>query len=279
MSNRTIIKRIENPAAYYTVENLKRLAENNNIKIKRGLTRPDLIGILTSAGVLSPTEKIEVSNIGVMAAPSAPLSLIDKMKRTVPKNALKDLDEYKKYVKNIRTEYLTSTRLGQIKRTLKKKEDKVREEVYKLFAVSRTQSALKQFAVVYTIGKEDDDTTFKGYDALTFLKMAERPLVLISKKNKGIKVKLDFHCYMEKSVMDLGSVIKRFEFHSRVELNLAETDENELYGTMIDTIEDKIQTLIAEESGWSFHSVIKLEMHTVAYKPLSGGHISNFLNK
>ena len=73
-----------------------------------------------------------------MAAPNAPLSLIDKIKRTVPKNALEDLDEYERYVKNIRTEYLTSTRLGQIRRTLKKKEEKVREEVYKLFAVSRT---------------------------------------------------------------------------------------------------------------------------------------------
>ena len=111
MSNRAIIERIENPAAYYTVENLKRLAEDNNIKIKRGLTRPDLIGILTSAGVLFPTQKIEVSNTGVMTAPNAPLSLIDKIKRTVPKSALEDLDEYKKYVKNIRTEYLTSTRL------------------------------------------------------------------------------------------------------------------------------------------------------------------------
>ena len=187
MSNRAIVERIENPTAYYTVENLKRLAEDNNIKIKRGLTRSELIEILTNASVLSPTEKIEVSNIGVMAAPNAPLSLIDKIKRTVPKNALEDLDEYKKYVKNIRTEYLTSTRLGQIRRTLKKKEEKVREEVYKLFAVSRTQSALKQFAVVYTIGKEDDDTTFKGYDALTFLKMAGRPLVQILKTNKGIK--------------------------------------------------------------------------------------------
>ena len=66
MSNRAIIERIENPTAYYTVEKLKRLAKDNNIKIKRGLTKPELIEILTSANVLSPTEKIEVSNIGVM---------------------------------------------------------------------------------------------------------------------------------------------------------------------------------------------------------------------
>ena len=112
MSNKAIIERIENPTAYYTVENLKRLAEDNNMKIKRGVTRSELIERLTDANVISPTEKIEVSNIGVMSGPDAPLSLIDKIKRTVPKNALEDLREYKNYVKNIRTEYLTSTRLG-----------------------------------------------------------------------------------------------------------------------------------------------------------------------
>ena len=271
MSNKAIIERIENPTAYYTVENLKRLAEDNNMKIKRGATRSELIERLMKASVISPAEKIEVSNIGVMSAPDAPLSLIDKIKRTVPKNALEDLGEYKSYVKNIRTDYLTSTRLGQIQRTLRKKEEKVRMEHNKLFALSRTQSALKQFAIVYTIGKEEDDTSFKGYDALTFLNEARRPLVQVLKVNKGIKVKLDFHCYMVREVLDVGRVINRFEFHSRIELNLAETDENELYGTTIDTIEDKIQTLEAEASGWTFHSVIKLEMHTVAYKPLNGG--------
>ena len=277
MSNRAIIERIENPTAYYTIENLKRLAEDNNIKIKRGLTRSDLIGILTSAGVLSPTEKIEVSNIGVMTTPDDPLSLVDdplslvdKINRNVPKNALEDLVNYKNYVKNIRTKYLTSTRLRQIQRTLRKKEDKVREENIKLFEVSRTQSALKQFAVVYTIGKEEDHTIFKGYDGLSFLRGAGISLVPILKKNKGIKVKLDFHCFMHKN-MEGGRIIKRFEFHSRIELNLAETDENELYETMVDTIESKIHSLEQDGSGWGFHSVIKLEMHTVAYKPLSGG--------
>ena len=270
MSNRAIIERIENPTAYYTVENLKRLAEDNNIKIKRGHTRQELIEILTNANVISPSEKIEVSNIGVMATPHTPLSLIDKIKRTVPKNALEDLEEYKKYLKNIRTEYLTTTRLCQIKRTLKKKEDKVKEEALKLFVVGETQSALKQFARVYTIGEEGDDTTFKGYDALTFLNMARRPLVSIL-KIKGIKVKLDFYCNMKRHVLDIGKVIKPFEFHSDIELNSTATDENELYDTMIDRIEHKIQKNEAEESGWVFHSVIKLEMHTVAYKHIGGG--------
>ena len=270
MSGKDIIERIENPTAYYTIENLKRLAEDNNIKIRRGQTKGEIIEILTNANVISPTEKIEVSNLGVMPTPNTPLALVEWIRKLVPKNAFEDLEEYKEYLKNIRTKYLTTTRLCQIKRTLEKKEDKVKEEVVKKFVPIKTQSALKEFANVYTIGREGDETTFKGYDALTFLNTAKQTLVPLLKKNKGIKVKLDFHCYMEKSVLELMDTIKPSQYHSRIELNLGATDEDALYETMIDTIEGKIQTHEDKESGWSFHSVIKLEMYTVAYKPLGG---------
>ena len=275
MSRKDIIERIENPTAHYTIANLKRLAEDNNIEIRRGQTKREIIEILTNANVISPTKKIEVSNLGVMSKPDAPFSLLTmiekEVKRTVPKNAFEDLEEYRKYLKHIRTEYLTTTRLCQIKRTLKKKEDKLKEEAIKKFVPRKTQSALKQFAYVYTIGREGDTTTFRVYDAISFLTTAGITLVPILKKNKGIKVKLDFYCYMSKYVMDLGEVVRPFQFHSGIELNLEATDEDELYKTMTDTIEHKIQTTQQVESGWSFHSVIKLEMHTVAYKRLGGG--------
>ena len=76
---------------------------------------------------------------------------------------------------------------------------------------------------------------------------------------------------MEKTVLEIGQVIKPGQYHSRIELNLEATDEDELYETMVDVIEHKIQKYEAEESGWAFHSVVKLEMHTAAYKPLGGG--------
>ena len=271
MSGKDIIERIENPTAYYTIENLKGLAKDNNIDIKRGQTKREIIEILTNANVISPTEKIEVSNLGVMTTPNAPLTLVERIRKTVPKNAFEDLQSYRNYLKNIRTEYLTTTRLCQIKRTLKKKEDKLKEEAIKKFVPRKTQSALKQFANVYTIGEEGDNTTFKGYDALTFLRTAKRTLVPLLKKNKGIKVNLDFHCNMSKSVLGFGETVKPFQFHSDIELNLEATDEDELYDKMIDRIEHKIQTAEQQESGWTFHSIIKLEMHTVAYKPLEGG--------
>ena len=276
MSGKDIIERIENPTKYYTVENLKGLAKDNNIKIRQGQTRQEIIDVSTNAKVISPTEKIEVSNLGVMAAPNTPLALIEKFKKIAPKNARESLEEYREYLRHIRRGYLTTARLCKLKRTLEKKENKAREETLKKFTPIKTQSALKEFANVYTIGRDSGTRwygcpDFEGYDGYTFLRVARITLVPLLKKIKGIKVKLDFHCNMVRKT-DEGPLVMPFQFHSDIELNLGATDEEELYEKMIDRIEEKIQaTIEAEMSGWGFHSVIKLEMHTVTYKPLGGG--------
>ena len=279
MSGKDIIKRIENPTKHYTIENLKGLAKDNNIKIRQGQTRQEIIDVLTNANVISPTEKVEVSNLGVMAAPNTPLTLIEGVKRSKPTNAFEDLIAYRKYLERIRRGYLTVARLSKLKRTLEKKEKKVGEEALKKFTPIKTQSALKEFAIVYTIGKDDINhglfrrygcPDFWGYDAYTFLRTAGLTLVPLLKKIKGIKVKLDFHCNMARYDNE-ELVIMPFQFHSDIELNLGTTDEEELYEKMINRIEEKIQTLTAVVSGWGFNSVIKLEMHTMTYKPLGGG--------
>ena len=276
MSGKDIIKRIENPTKHYTIENLKRLAKDNNIKIRQGQTKREITETLTNANVISPTEKIEVSNLVVMTAPNTPLTLIEKFKKMPPKSAFEDLEEYREYLGRIRRGYLTTARLCKLKRTLEKKENKVKKEALKKFTPIKTQSALKEFANVYTIGRDDGTrfvygcSDFYGYDGHTFLKTARITLVPLLKKIKGIKVKLDFHCNM---LAETGGerLIMPFQFHSDIELNLGATDEEELYEKMIGRIEEKIQTLTHQISGWSFHSVIKLEMHTVVYKPLGGG--------
>ena len=63
------------------------------------------------------------------------------------------------------------------------------------------------------------------------------------------------------------SEVKLFAFHSNIELNLDGTDEKELYDTMVERILEKIATFLATESETRFHSVSKLELHTVSYKP------------
>ena len=278
MSGKDIIERIENPTKHYTIENLKGLAKDNNIKIRQGQTRQEIIDVLTNANVISPTKKAEVSNLGVIATPNTPLTLIEKIKKSRPKTPFEDLIAYREYLERIRREYLTVARLGKLKRTLEKKEKKAREEALKKFIPRKSQSALKEFAIVYTIGMTGHPMVicvhgcpdFWGYDAHTFLKTARLTLIPLLEKKKGIKVKLDFHCNMVKQEKE-GPRIRRFEFHSDIHLNLKGVDERGLYDSMIYRIEEKIQTLLEEDSGWSFHSVIGLEMHTVVYKPLKGG--------
>ena len=279
MSGKDIIERIENPTKHYTVENLKRLAKDNNIKTRQGQTRQEIIDVLTNANVISPTKKVEVSNLRVMTTPNTPLALIERIKRSKPRTAFEDLEEYREYLGRIRRGYLTTARLSKLKRTLEKKENKAKEEILKKFIPVKSRSALKEFAIVYTIGKDNVLTStdqrlgcpdFWGWDPFTFLKAAGITLVPLLIKNKGIKVKLDFHCYMIR-IVDGEPIFASFQFHSGIELNLGGTDEQALYEQMIDTIEQKIQIIEDEQSGWTFHSIIKLEMHTVVYKPLKGG--------
>ena len=137
MAKKDIVKRIKAPTAYYTIENLKRLAKDNNIQVRRGITKTELINRLTEANIISPSKSIEVSNIGVLGDDDS-LPLIASIKRNIPKNAREDLDNYRKYIRNIKTKYLTSRRFKQIQKTLEEKEKKAEEERNRLFtAVSK----------------------------------------------------------------------------------------------------------------------------------------------
>ena len=55
MTNRAIIQRLENPTDYYTVESLKRLARNNNIDVRRNISKPELINILGERNLITTT--------------------------------------------------------------------------------------------------------------------------------------------------------------------------------------------------------------------------------
>ena len=64
--------------------------------------------------------------------------------------------------------------------------------------------------------------------------------------------------------------IKKAGFHSTIEVNLEGIDEDDLYVIMTERILENIATFIDGGTGWSFYRVIKLELHTVSYKPLRG---------
>ena len=264
MTKENIINRLRNPIPHYTIESLKRVAVNNNIEVGRNIKKPDSINILQNANLIPTTtpDTVVDSNIGVKFS-GAPLAIVQSIKRGTTK-AREDLKDYLKYIKNLKVELITSRRLKQIQKTLEEKERRAKEEHDRLFEAKETESALRNVAKVYTING------IEVYDGRTFLKDAEGSKTGVLRENKHTKVKLIFKCNMERE-RDGEIIIRPFDFHSNMEINLEGTDENELYNNMLDRIEEKIQKLeAAEGTGWRLHSVINLELHTAEWVPLRG---------
>ena len=264
MTKENIIHRINNPTQYYTIESLKKVAADNNIIVDKNIRRADLIEQLKDENLLDTTpEPTVVSNLGVKFS-DAPLKLI-RAAKSKARNAREDLANYRKYIKSLNKDSLTSGRLRKLEKEVWKREIKAKEEHDRIFTVRKGQSALRDFAKVYVIDGSD------VYDGRTFLAEAREPITRILRTNKQTKVKMLFTCNMERDVLDFGTVIKTLYFHSRHEINLRSTDENELYDIMIDRIEEEIQKLEqAEGTGWRLHSVVKLELFTAEWSPLRG---------
>ena len=131
----------------------------------------------------------------------------------------------------------------------------------KIFEVKESNSALRNFAKVYTIDGK------LGYDAKSFLDGARENMIKVLRDTRNTKVKLIFKRYTE---FLTTNEIKPADFHSNIEVNLDGTDEKDLYDTMVERILEKIATFLATKSDVRFHSVIKFELHTVSYKPLRG---------
>ena len=127
----------------------------------------------------------------------------------------------------------------------------------KIFKVKESNSALRNFAKVYTIDGK------LGVDLQSFSDGARENMMKVLRDNRNTTVKLIFKCYMEKLKTN---EIKSYDFHSDIEVNLDGTDEKELYDIMV----EKIAKALATESEIRFHSVTKFELHTLSYKPLRG---------
>ena len=167
--------------------------------------------------------------------------------------------------------YASMSKTAKLIEEAQKKLEKAKEEHDKLFEAIESDSALRGFTKVYTItglNGIDGINCIDGYNGDSFCNSAEDSITKVLRENRQTKVKLIFKCYMEKE-KDEEVIIGPFDFHSKIEVNLDGTDENELYEIMIDTIKEKIDKLqFAEGSGWRLHSIIKIELHTVEWVPL-----------
>ena len=263
LTNRAIIQRLENPTDYYTVESLKRLARNNNIDVRRNISKPELINILGERNLITTTPiTAQESNLGVLSS-KVPIDLIRKAKKKA-QSAKEALEIFKEYIKNLKGYNISANRLKKLSKQLERKEKKATEEKDRIFTPILEASAFKNYTNQYVMYN-----TKANYEPIEFLAYAIPAILNIFKSNQNIKTMLYLHCLMQ-NIQSTTPV--EFAFHSKdLKLVLEGTDISELYNGMADEIEEEIQKVEnSEGSGYTFVKVIKLVLHVTKWQPLYG---------
>ena len=240
-----------------TVPGLKNLARERELTRYSRLRKSELIRRLREQSILEWDNDAAMTNVPFLTPtpytppPSTPTP-------TPPSNTIKDLIKYLDNVKEI------PKHVSPNLKKLKKKIDDIYKKT-KIFEVKESDSALRNFANVYTIDGKD------GFDPQSFMDGAHENMTELLRNNRNTKVKLILKCYM---ISETDNLIRDFPFHSNIAVNVEGTDENDIYIIMTDTILERIANLINGSSGggsgWVFYKIIKLELHTVSYRPLRG---------
>ena len=238
-----------------TLPVLKNLARERGLSRYSRLRKSELIRRLREQPILEWDNDTTMTTIPFLtptpyiSPPSSP---------TPPSNTIKDLIKYLDDVKEVPKSVSPNLR------ELKKKIDNIYKR-NKIFELKESDSALRNFANVYTIDGKD------GFDPKSFMDGALENITGLLRNKRNIKVKLILKCFM---ISERDNLIKDFSFHSEIEINMEGTNENEIYTTMTDTILERIASLINGSSGggsgWIFYKIINLELHTVSYRPLRG---------
>ena len=135
----------------------------------------------------------------------------------------------------------------------------VKKTILKPFEIAESKSALKNFAIAYTIKGQD------GYDERSFLSAVKSTVINLLKSHYEIKVKIILHSIMERYEVRSGAIITaKPAFHSDPMVNIKGSDTDDLYSEMSQVISRKISKF--RRTG----SVVKLEVHMVDYEPLKG---------
>ena len=203
------------------------------------------------------------SNLGVRLT-NIPTELIQVAKKKA-RNAQEALINIKNYIKNLKTDYITSSRLKKLNKKLEKKEKEAREEHNRIFTFRKETSAFNNYINQYVIDGSDK------YDGLTFLREAKASIINVLNSNRGIKAILYFNCIMYRKTED-GIRKERFAFHSSIKIILENTDVQEVYNEMVDEIEEAMQKAEnAEGSGWTLTVIESIVLHTANWDPLNAG--------
>ena len=265
MTDKAIIQRLENPTNYYTVESLKRLARSNNIDVRRNISKPELINILGERNLITTTPiQAQESNLGVTVK-NIPKELKQVVKKKA-RNAKEALINFRQYIKNLKTDYITPSRLKKLNKQLEKKTKEAVEEHKRIFKLKLEASAFKNYTNQYVIN------AVEGYGPLEFLVDAKPAIINIFNSNRNIKTILYLNCVMVRNEGDGHLIIEKIAFHSKIKLILEGTDLDDVYEEILEEIEEEIQKVQdAEGSGWQFMAVENITLHTTRWDPINAG--------
>ena len=148
---------------------------------------------------------------------------------------------------------------------LKNLKEKINALFEEKFVVRDGQSSLNNFAREKIIDGKP------GYEPKRFFQKTRDLLIKIFKENKNTKTKMIFICKMQRTDLKTGETIEiDADFHSEIEINIAETDENKLLDKMIARIEEVLANFQQSGSNWVFQRIIRLEIHFANWKPIRG---------
>ena len=269
MTDKQIRERLENPTRWLNIQSLKKIANDNNINVKRNILKQDLINLLVERDLITTTPiKPQEANLWVSFK-----NIPEVLRRAVKKkarNPREAIADFKEYMRNLNMDYITPSRLKKLSKQLNKKIKKAIEEEKRLFTPVKGESAFDKYTTQYVINGNPN------YDTTTFLKVAKPFMIDIMDKNRNIKAKLFLNCTMKRED-DGFTKIEKFAFHSVGQKVITEnTDLHEIYDEMFKEIEEEVQKVEhADGSGWVFVEVENLTLHTNIWDPIKA---SSYIN-
>jgi len=124
---------------------------------------------------------------------------------------------------------------------------------------------LKGFAKEHNI-----KATNQTFDPKTFLMVVQQKA--LEKFQSQIKVRLVLEAKMEKvSSTDGSSIVQVRNFQSKTAIVLESANLYELWTEIVEQILENIAVFQMNGSGWTFHSIVSVDIHTVKYKSLREG--------
>ena len=270
MTNKNIIERLNNPTKYYTIESLKRLARNNNIEIKRNISKPELIDVLSRNDIITTTPlQAKESKLGVLKE-NIPIKLIEKTIKK-EKDPIKDLENYKRYIKHLKKENITASKLRKITKTLEKKEKDIAELKNNLFLIEKT--AFHGFTKKYVADLENRKPWSKFIFNINLTNiLIQIPVTIIFRENPNISVQLYYHVVYIRQLPNGKKLEIKVVFNSCRKIILEGTNIKEVFDEMKNEILEREENYAQYPEGSLsvFNRVIKVELYTAKYYPIKG---------